>query len=316
MNKREAVLTLLNSGKVPPYIPAAFFLHFDPSCHKGQAAVDKHLEFFHYTEMDFVKIQYEHAFPHLPEIQLPKDWVKMPLYKKDFFAQPLKVVEGLVKAAKKDALVVVTLYSPFMCAGQAVDMQVVVKHIEEDPLSVKAGMEIITESLMAFVKGCIDLGVDGFYHSTQGAESHRFSDISSFMTCIRPYDLILMDEINRRCIFNILHICDYHDSYSDLTPFLEYPGHVVNCSLHLGEKQVNPTEISRLFNRPYMGGLDRKGVIATGNKDEIRKSAQDVLESAPERFILAADCTVPSDTHWDNLRTAIETAHQYKALST
>ncbi len=61
-----------------------------------------------------------------------------------------------------------------------------------------------------------------------------------------------------------------------------------------------------------MGGLERKGVLATGNLEAIRQTVRDVLAQAPERFILAADCTVPSDTHWEHLRTAIETAHGYR----
>ena len=31
------------------------FLHFDPSCHQGPAAIEKHREFFEFTGMDFVK---------------------------------------------------------------------------------------------------------------------------------------------------------------------------------------------------------------------------------------------------------------------
>jgi uroporphyrinogen-III decarboxylase len=46
--------------------------------------------------------------------------------------------------------------------------------------------------------------------------------------------------------------------------------------------------------------------------EAIRQAVTDVLAQAPEQFILAADCTVPSDTPWENLRTAIETAHQYR----
>ena len=63
MNKRDAVLNLLDSEKPQDYTPAGFFMHFDPSCHFGQAAVDKHLEYYHYTDMDLVTIQYERAFP-------------------------------------------------------------------------------------------------------------------------------------------------------------------------------------------------------------------------------------------------------------
>jgi uroporphyrinogen-III decarboxylase len=53
-------------------------------------------------------------------------------------------------------------------------------------------------------------------------------------------------------------------------------------------------------------------VIATGNEQAIRQAVGDVLAEAPERFILAADCTVPSDTPWEHLKTAIDTAHQYR----
>ncbi len=33
MNKRELVLNLLDSDKKQTYIPAGFFIHFDPSYH-------------------------------------------------------------------------------------------------------------------------------------------------------------------------------------------------------------------------------------------------------------------------------------------
>jgi hypothetical protein len=69
MNKRESVLALLDKDKSQAVIPAAFFIHFDKAFHRGQAAVEKHLEYFRYTGMDVVKIQYEDTFPHLPEIQ-------------------------------------------------------------------------------------------------------------------------------------------------------------------------------------------------------------------------------------------------------
>ncbi|MBN1286340.1 MAG: hypothetical protein JXB47_13160 [Anaerolineae bacterium] len=312
MNKRDAVLSLLDEHEPQAYTPAAFFLHFDPQYHRGQGAVDKHLEYFRHTQMDFVKIQYEKVFPRRPEIQTPGDWAKMPLYKRDFYEDQLAVVAGLVQAAKPEALVLVTLYSPFMCAGHTAGEPALTAHIKADPERVKQGMEIITESLMLLVKGCIDLGVDGFYMSTQGGESCRFEDIALFNECVKPYDLALMQEIDRSCIFNILHVCDYHDGYDDLTPFLDYPGHVVNCSLHLGEKQLTGKEVARLFNRPYMGGLDRKGIIVSGRAAEIEQAVEDVMRGAPDKFMLGADCTLPGDIDWDNIKTAIAAAHAYR----
>jgi uroporphyrinogen decarboxylase len=75
---------------------------------------------------------------------------------------------------------------------------------------------------------------------------------------------------------------------------------------------VSAKEVARMFNRPYMGGLDRHGILVHGSNEQIRAEVESVLSQAPDRFILAADCTVPSDISWDNLRLAIETAHQYQ----
>jgi uroporphyrinogen decarboxylase len=312
MNKRENVLSLLDRDSVPDVTPAGFFLHFDPRYHSGPAAVEKHLAYFRHTGMDMVKIQYERGFPHRPEIATPDDWKDMPLYGEDFYRGQLAAVEGLVKAAKHEALILVTLYSPFMCASQTTSGQMITDHILKNPEATKKGLEIITESMMIFVKACIRLGVDGFYASTQGAEGFRFADIGPFDECIRPYDLAIMNEINDACAFNILHICDYNGGYDDLTPFVGYPGDVVNASLKVGTEKLSGKDVSRMFDRPFMGGMERKGVIVHGSRQEITARVSEVLRDAPDRTILGADCTVPSDVDWDNLRTAISAAHAFK----
>jgi len=71
INKRDAVLRMLDPTVKQDYIPAGFFIHFDHDSKWGQAAINKHLEFFNKTDMDIVKIQYENVFPVLNEIKKP-----------------------------------------------------------------------------------------------------------------------------------------------------------------------------------------------------------------------------------------------------
>ena len=132
-----------------------------------------------------------------------------------------------------------------------------------------------------------------------------------FRECIKPSDLLVMEEMNRNCLFNVLHVCDYHGGYDDLSPFVDYPGQVVNCSLHLGQQQITGKDVSSLFKRPYMGGMERKGIIATGSQQEIQEAVRGLLEDKPDQTILAADCTLPGDIPWDNIRTAIQAAHEF-----
>lgn len=313
-DKRETMLSLVEKGRggelaSGDYVPAAFFIHFDRAFHYGQPAVKKHLEYFRYTGMDFVKIQYERTFPPIADIRRPSDWARMPSYKLDFYQPVLDAVQGLVREAKRDALVLMTLYSPFMCAGHTTSLELLTAHLQEDSEAVRKGLVAITDSLMGFVRECIRLGVDGFYASTQGGEAGRFSDPQVFTRHVKPFDLVLMEEINQACPFNILHVCDYNGPYSDLSAYVDYPGHVVNCNPQLTSGTLSWAEVARMFGRPCMGGLDRHGIIATGSTRQVRRAVAAVLEEATFPFILGADCTLPADTRWENLRAAVSAAH-------
>lgn len=314
INKREAVLKMLDPSVKQDYIPASFFIHFDKNSRIGQAAIDKHLEFFNETNMDIVKIQYESSFPVLSEIKEPVDWKEMPLYREDFYAEQLEVVKGLTEKMKDDAIVIVTLYSPFMCAGHTTSDSMITEHLKQDPESVKAGMEIITESLTFFARECLKLGVDGFYLCTQGAESFRFEDQEIFNKYIKPYDLALYKGIHDDCNFNILHICDHHGDYDDLEVFKDYPGHVINCSQKIGSEIIETEKFYEMFNRPFMGGMNKRGIIVDGSTEEIEARVQDILDHAPERFMLGASCTLPGNINWGNIRTSIDKAHNHKKV--
>jgi uroporphyrinogen decarboxylase len=308
VNKREMMLGLINGQAPQDYTPAAFFLHFGPQYTEGRAAIDRHLQFFRHTGMDFVKIQYEQGMAEFP-ITSPADWAHARLMREEDFAPTVEVVAGLVEAAGKEALVVLTLYSPFMWARHLAGDELLQEHLREYPSQAVKGLEVSTANVLTLVRACKKAGVDGFYASSQGGEAYRFGGTEIFERLIKPTDLEVWDEL-KTCRFNILHVCDYEGPYDDLTPFLDYPGDVVNCSLHVGDRVMTPKEAAKLFNRPFMGGMERKAVLATGTTAEVRAAAHKVLADAPERFVLAADCTVPGDTSWDNLKAAVDAAHR------
>jgi uroporphyrinogen decarboxylase len=308
--KRDRILQLLEGKSSPDYVPAAFFLHFGETHRFGDAAIRKHEEFFRATDMDFVKIQFELSFPQ-QTMSRPEDWVSIPFRDETFYEPQLAVIRELVQKLKSEAIVVCTLYSPFMIAGQIGGEQTLIDHMQKDPERVNRGVQIVYDSLMVFIREAVALGLDGFYHSTQGGESQRFTDPTIFENWVKPVDLSVMREVRDIGTFSILHICDYnratYGGYSSLDPFLDYPGDVVNA-----EPVGSLTDMLQSFDRPIMGGLDRLGVLATGSPDQIKQAARKVLDAAPELFILGADCTVPGNTPWASLRTAVDEAHKGK----
>jgi uroporphyrinogen decarboxylase len=312
-NKRERMLQWLEGKPAPQYTPAAFFLHFGNEYKSGTAAAGRHLEFFRQTDMDFVKIQFEQTYERQAFLQQPADWAKLSLRKLDFYEPLLVTVRELVRSVKKDSLVLMTLYSPFMCAGHCATSPVLLRHLEENPEAVKKGLEILTESQLLFVRACIREGIDGFYMSTQGSEAKRFSNPRIFRDYVKPFDLVSMKEIHRACPFNILHVCDYVAPYASYDAVSDYPGQIVNCNAKLTGGELPAAEIAKLFNRPFMGGLDRHGVIATGSRSEVEAEITRVVRNAPRQFILGADCTVAAETDWARLRHAISVAHRVGA---
>ena len=143
--------------------------------------------------------------------------------------------------------------------------------MEENPEAVKKGLEILTESQLLFVRACIKEGIDGFYTSTQGSEAKRYSTPAIFSKYVKPFDLVSMKEISSACPFNILHVCDYVAPYANYDAVYDYPGHVVNCNVKLTDRQISGQEIVKLFKRPFMGGMDRHGIIATGTPAQVWK---------------------------------------------
>ncbi|MBI4892715.1 MAG: hypothetical protein HY821_18970 [Acidobacteria bacterium] len=309
-NKRQRLSDWLAGKTDPHYTPAAFFLHFGDAYKNGLPAARRHLEYFQATDMDFVKIQFEQTYERQDFLQKPEDWAKLKLRKIDFYEPLLVTVRELVKQAKKDALILMTLYSPYMCAGHCATSPVLRRHLAENPEAVKKGLDILTESQMIFVRACIEAGVDGFYASTQGSEQGQLASPKLFTQYVKPADLVAMKEINAKCRFNILHVCDYVAPYANYDAVLDYPGHVVNCNDRLIGRRLSWPEIQKMFKRPVMGGLDRHGLLAKGSAAELEAEIVKVVKGAPKQFMLGADCTVAGDTDWNRLKQAIALAHR------
>jgi uroporphyrinogen decarboxylase len=309
------MLSVLDRSKPNAYVPAAFFMHFSDKF--GAGAVKTHIDFFRATNMDFSKIQYETVLPAQPEIRTPNDWGKIKTYGKELFEPQLAVIREIVKELKSEALIIPTVYSPLLLAGQVVGIETYLKHVRENPDAVTRGLSLLTENILYYVRESIKLGVDGFYLSTHGGDTALFYDTPLFDRVIRPFDEAIFEEATGGTLFNILHICSPENTYQELDHLTNYRSSVINPPVLLNDgSRTDLRAVERLFGRPVMSGLDHGGVIVSGGFSEIRREIDDIFSNnAPQNFIFAANCTLPGDTSWETLRSVIDYVHDWRIIN-
>jgi uroporphyrinogen decarboxylase len=308
-NKRELILSVLDQSKPNEYVPAAFFLHFDNKL--GAKAVQDHINFFRATNMDIVKVFYEILPPHV-DIKSPTDWKKVKELDENYFAPQVAVVQDLARELKNEALIIPTVYSPLAVLHQVAGNVDIVKLIKQDPEAVRPALENITKSIENYLRAARKHGADGFYISSQGGDTKSFGQSKIFNDIIRPYDKRVSETAQKLTPINILHICDYGSSYTSIDGYADYPASIINPPIHLEKGEISLKHVQEVFKRPVFGGLDRLGVIATGTVDEAKAAVDEVLKNAPQNFILGADCTIPSNTDVDKLRSIIDYTHTWR----
>ena len=95
----------------------------------------------------------------------------------------------------------------------------------------------------------------------------------------------------------------------------------MSSPLKLGARHLTPRQAGELFGRPYMGGLERLGIIARGTPEQIRAEVVPKLECCFEDggFIPACDHAIPPDVSLDNYRyyreLVVETSRRMYGLA-
>jgi len=120
----------------------------------------------------------------------------MPRYDRDFFAGQLAVIEGIVKAVKHEAVIVVTLYSPYMGAIHTVPDATFTAHWQQTRTPSGADGDHHREYVI--VRARVHPDRRGRVLSLHPGRRGR-RDPAMFEQVIKPYDLAVMEEINARC---------------------------------------------------------------------------------------------------------------------
>ena len=317
VNRKERVLAAVRGGKVDQ-VPAGFWLHFPQHQHQGQASIQAHVDFFRQTNTDIVKIMNEHLVPCTSPIRKASDWATVrPLSMSDpGVIDQLDIIKRVTDEFGDEAVAITTIHGTIASAyhargggdGYETNRYMLAAHLRENPRVVGDAFRIIAEGMAEFTQACLQAGAQGIYYSALGGEYSLFTD-EEFALYVKPHDLAIFAAAAQREAFNVLHICK---DGVNLNRYADYHPDVVSWALH--DNAMSIADARKLFpNSAILGGLDdRSGVLVEGSEREIEQAVFAVLDEAGnERFILGADCTLPTDISLARIRTAVDAVGKY-----
>jgi len=316
LNKKERVLASIQ-GKEVDRVPVGFWLHFPQEQHHGQASVEAHIDFFKKTDVDIVKIMNENLVPCTQPIKKATDWKHIrPLQLTDaFVVDQLDIIKKITDAIGSEAVVFTTIHGIVASAfharggGDGYDTlrYMLSEHLREQPQIVADAFKIISEGLAQFTEACLQAGAQGIYYAALGGETELFTD-QEFERYVKPNDEMILNVVKQESAINFLHICK---DKVNLQRYRDYQPDIVNWAIHEGNASLQ--EGRALFpSSALLGGLDdRSGVLVSGTDEQIREEVNAILQqTGTHKFILGADCTLPTEVAYERIIAAVEAAKQ------
>ncbi len=316
MNKRENVLCAVK-GERTDYVPSGFWLHFPQEAAYGENAVKAHLQFFSESETDIMKIMNEHVVPHDEPIRRASDWNHLKPFSKDapFITAEIDLMKEIMDREKEPGLFLLTVHGIVASmwharggtAGYETGRSLLAQHLREDPKAFSNGLKVVTDALVTLTEKAIESGVDGIYYAALGGEKSLFTD-DEFASFIAPCDKMILKAAQGRTGCNILHMCKDN---LNLSRYAGYPCDVVNWGIFEGNPSLQ--EGKKLFGeKAILGGFDdRSGLLVDGSREEIETYARSlVAQMGHTKFILGADCTLPTEIARERIRWAVGAARK------
>jgi uroporphyrinogen decarboxylase len=197
-----------------------------------------------------------------------------------------------------------TIFNPLSQAKNLAGKQELLAHLREYPEAVRAGLEVITETTVQFIKAARRRGIAGIFLATQHASYELLSE-EEYQEFGVPYDRRLLEAADQLWL-NVLHL---HGRRIMFDLLASYPVQVFNWH----DRETPPTlrEGQAKVQGAVLGGLRQWETLLRGTPDTVRREAHDALrQTGGQRFILGTGCVTPITAPWANLRSAREIVEQ------
>lgn len=318
MNKKERVMAVIR-GEKPDRTPSGFWLHFPSELQKPENVVSSHLKFFSESKTDICKVMNEALLRGTDEIHTPDDYKRVALSAETRESLNLQVdnIKKICDEIGDTSLVQATIHGVVVSThhlslrkGFYVDNKdFFFRCMKENREALTNTFDMVADELCDLSRRCIEAGVGGIYYACLGGEKDLFTE-EEFHQYVEPYERRVFEAAAGAPCFNTLHICK---SGLDIARYKDLPAQVVNWAIH--ENNPSLEEGAAIFaDKVILGGLDdRAGVLVDGTREEIEAETHRILKQMQgRRFILGADCTLPTEIASERIAAAVDACASYR----
>jgi uroporphyrinogen decarboxylase len=235
-------------------------------------------------------------------VKRPEDWRRLkPL---DVSAGVLGAQNRALAAAAKELAgsvpILQTVFSPLTTARKLAG-DAMLDHLRAHPEALEEGLALITRTTIEFAHAALKAGAHGFFFATQLATTEVLSPVEYERFGVR-HDLAFFKAVQGRARFSMLHLHGENPMFERLSG---YPVEMLNWHdrLTVPDLKAGATR----FPGAVVGGIDERGLLATGSEAEVRAQVRDAIaQTGGRRLIVGPGCVAAVAAPDRNVQALIE----------
>lgn len=312
-------------GRVLERPPVALWRHFPAADSTAEGLARAVLEFQREFDFDLVKVTPASGYmaeawgaqlvpKNNPEgtreyltrpIHTPQAWSTLGKLnpREGVLGRELKALTLTRRELQRDTPIVQTIFSALTTAKNLRGDHWL-DDLREHPEELHAGLDIISETTLAFARESLRAGADGLFFATQLASSDVLS-LEEYKKFGAEYDLRILTKLAPECELLVLHIHGMNIFFELLA---EYPVQVINWHDRRTPPPLGAGQ--RRSGKTVLGGLNEWETLLLGTPEAVRAQARDACEQTSRKnLILGAGCVIPITVPKANVHAA---AHSFE----
>ncbi|MFN8470112.1 MAG: uroporphyrinogen decarboxylase family protein [Caldilineaceae bacterium] len=236
----------------------------------------------------------------------PEQWTKLPVLDpaKGALGREVEAIRLAAAWLNRSAPLFQTVFSPLTTARKLAGDRIFAD-LNENPDLLKAGLQAITDTTVAFVRANLAAGSDGIFFASQCSSSKlvtedQYREFGAF------FDTQVANAVRQEGKLTLLHIHG-EDIFFDL--LAQYDVDLINWHDRL--TWPNLREAQARFKGVTVGGVRERQTLIDGSAEDIRREVESAVDqTGGRRLIIGPGCVIPTTTPVANVCAVLSAVNQ------